>query len=127
MMNTGKAPIDIEEVVRLHKLAEPVFVTRPEMPSLAEYSQLLGQIWDRRWLTNDGAFHQELERRLADYLDAPNLNLFCNGTIALLVAFQALGIDLGEVITTPFTFPATPHVLYWNRLRPVFCDVDPQT
>jgi dTDP-4-amino-4,6-dideoxygalactose transaminase len=119
--------MDIEAIVSAHRLPEPVFVTRPELPPLAEYTKLLEQIWDRRWLTNDGAFHQEFERRLAEYLGVPHVNLFCNGSIALLVALQALRIDGGEVITTPFTFPATPHVLHWNRVRPVFCDIDPNT
>lgn len=100
---------------------------QPSMPPLEEYAKLLGKIWENRWLTNNGEFHQELERGLVDFLGVPHVNLFCNGTIALLVALQMLRIDSGEVLTTPFTFPATPHVLYWNRIHPVFCDIDPQT
>ncbi len=115
------------ELVDRHRFSEPVLVTRPTMPPLAEYQELLEQIWESRWLTNRGQFHRELERRLAEYLGVENLSLFCNGTIALLLALQNLRINSGEVITTPFTFPATPHVLYWNGIRPVFCDIDPAT
>jgi dTDP-4-amino-4,6-dideoxygalactose transaminase len=109
------------------RLDRPAHVTRPTMPNLHEYQRLLGEIWDSRWLTNQGPFHQRLEQRLAEYLGEPHVSLFCNGTIALLVALQALRINSGQVITTPFTFPATPHVLFWNRIEPVFCDVDPET
>jgi dTDP-4-amino-4,6-dideoxygalactose transaminase len=97
------------------------------MPSLDRYRDKLHEIWERRWLTNEGDLHKELERLLAKYLDLKHLSLFCNGTIALLVALQSLQITDGEVITTPFTFPATPHVLYWNRVSPVFCDIDERT
>ncbi|RJP71147.1 MAG: DegT/DnrJ/EryC1/StrS family aminotransferase [Candidatus Abyssobacteria bacterium SURF_17] len=97
------------------------------MPSFEEYCGRLKGIWERRWLTNEGELHRELERRLAEYLGVEHLSLFCNGTIALMVALQALRINGGEVITTPFTFPATPHVLYWNGIRPVFCDIDEKT
>jgi dTDP-4-amino-4,6-dideoxygalactose transaminase len=102
-------------------------VTRPTMPSLEEYSNQLRGIWERRWLTNAGVLHNELESQLCAYLGVDHLSLFCNGTIALLVALHALRINSGEVITTPFTFPATAHVLYWNGIRPVFCDIDPST
>lgn len=107
-----------------HRLAAPVYVTRPTMPTLEKYRELLETIWQTRWLTNNGQLHQEFERRLAVQLGVEHVSLFCNGTIALLVALQALRINEGEVITTPFTFPATAHVLYWNRVRPVFCDID---
>ena len=117
----------INALVRAYRFPEPVYVTRPTMPDLDEYTEYLRGIWERRWLTNDGVLHQELERRLCEYLDVEYLSLFCNGTIALLVALQALRISSGEVITTPFTFPATAHVLYWNGLRPVFCDIDEAT
>lgn len=114
------------EVLR-HRFSEPVLVTRPSMPPLAEYEELLKEIWESRWLTNRGKFHRRLEERLARYLGVEHLSLFCNGTIALLLALQNLRINGGEVITTPFTFPATPHVLYWNGIRPVFCDIDEKT
>jgi dTDP-4-amino-4,6-dideoxygalactose transaminase len=97
------------------------------MPSLEEYNHYLEQIWATHWLTNDGQFHNQFESRLREYLGVEHLTLFVNGTIALLVALQALRINSGEVITTPFTFPATPHVLYWNRIKPVFCDIDEKT
>jgi hypothetical protein len=79
-----------------------------------------------KWLTNNGGQHKLLEDRLRDFLQVPSLSLFNNGTIALLVACQSQRLS-GEVITTPFTFPATPHVLSWNNVRPVFCDIDPVT
>ncbi len=109
------------------RFPEPVYVTRPTMPELEDFQQSLRRIWASKRLTNAGDFHRELEERLAEYLGVEHLSLFCNGTIALLVALQLLRINSGEVITTPFTFPATAHVLYWNRIRPVFCDVEPGT
>jgi dTDP-4-amino-4,6-dideoxy-D-glucose transaminase len=117
----------IDRIVKEYRFSEPVYVTRPTMPPLDEYTEYLRGIWERRWLTNDGLLHQELERRLSGYLGVEHVSLFCNGTIALLVALNTLRINSGEVITTPFTFPATAHVLYWNGVRPVFCDVDEQT
>src|SRR4051812_15522920 len=110
-----------------YRLLEPVLVTRPSMPSLEDYTRSLDRIWSTRWLTNDGELHRELEAQLAAYLGVGHISVFCNGAIALLVALQALRINSGEVITTPFTFPATSHVLYWNRVRPVFCDIEERT
>ncbi|MGA2037792.1 MAG: DegT/DnrJ/EryC1/StrS family aminotransferase [Bryobacteraceae bacterium] len=118
---------DLAEIIREHKLAVPVYVTQPVMPKLEGYVEHLAGIWERKWLTNDGPLHQEFERRLSEYVDADHVSVFCNATIALMVALETLRIDSGEVITTPFTFPATSHVLYWNRVRPVFCDIDPVT
>jgi dTDP-4-amino-4,6-dideoxygalactose transaminase len=123
----GLDPEHLERLVRRHRLPELVTVTRPTMPPLAEYAKLLEGVWERRWLTNDGELHRELEAKLAAHLEVEHLSLFCNGAIALLVALQALRINGGEVITTPFTFPATAHVLHWNRVRPVFCDVEDRT
>ena len=120
-------PVRLAELVRRHRLPEPVMVTRPSLPPLGDYSSLLEGVWSRRWLTNDGELHRELEAKLAAHLGVEHLSLFCNGAIALLVALQALRIDGGEVITTPFTFPATSHVLHWNRVRPVFCDIEEET
>ncbi len=117
----------VDTLVQRLALPQPVFVTQPNMPDLGDYHRMLEKIWDRKWLTNDGQFHQEFERRLAAQLKVEHINLFCNGALALLVALQALRINSGEVITTPFTFPATPHVLWWNNIRPVFCDIDPVT
>jgi dTDP-4-amino-4,6-dideoxygalactose transaminase len=109
------------------RLAEPVAVMRPTMPPLADYTKLLAGIWERRWLTNEGELHRELEAKVAEYLGVEHLSLFNNGATALLVMLQALRINTGEVITTPFTFPATAHILYWNRVRPVFCDIEEST
>jgi dTDP-4-amino-4,6-dideoxygalactose transaminase len=106
--------------------ASPLYVTRPLLPDLREYGEKLEAVWSSGWLTNAGRMHQELERALSDYLRAPALSLFNNGTVALLTACRALEVR-GEVITTPFTFPATPHVVAWSGAEPVFCDVDPKT
>ncbi len=122
--NPEAAPVP-ENLLAEYRFAEPIYVTSPSLVPLDEYTKLLEKIWEGRRLANNGPFHRELERRLGERLDAEHLSLFCNGTIALLVALQALRIDGGEVITTPFTFPATAHVLYWNNVRPVFCDIDP--
>lgn len=115
------------ELVERHRFAEPVFITRPTLPKLEDYQRKLERIWETRWLTNDGECHGQLTQALEDYLGVEHVNLCCNGTIALLLALQAAGIDGGEVITTPFTFPATPHALHWNRVQPVFCDIDETT
>ncbi len=117
----------LASLVRARCFDAPRYVTRPVMPPLEEYTELLRGVWDRRWLTNDGELHQRLERELEAHLGVKHASLFCNGTLSLLVALQALDLRMGEVITTPFTFPATTNVLHWNRLRPVFCDVDPVT
>jgi dTDP-4-amino-4,6-dideoxygalactose transaminase len=104
--------------------AEPVHVTRPLLPPLPAVIRRLEDVWAAQWLTNGGAQHVELESALRAYLDVPELSLFNNGTIALLAALRALELT-GEVITTPFTFPATPHTLAWLGLTPVFADIDP--
>lgn len=113
-------------MARPQAFVEPVYVTRPLLPPLAEYTALLEQVWASGWLSNNGNQHAALEAALGEYLRAPHLSLFNNGTIALIVACQALRVS-GEVITTPFTFPATPHVLSWNNVTPVFADIDPVT
>lgn len=105
---------------------KPIFVTQPFLPPLEEFQPYLDQIWESKWLTNGGPFHQELEKKLADYLGVEHLALFANGTLALVTALQALRIT-GEVITTPFSFVATTHSLLWNGIKPVFVDVDPNT
>ena len=97
------------------------------MPKLEDYQRKLERIWESGWLTNDGECHRQLRDALSDYLGVEHVNLCCNGTIALLLALQAARINGGEVITTPFSFPATPHALYWNRVEPVFCDIDETT
>lgn len=103
-----------------------VTVTSPLLPPLEELIPYLHQIWNNKWLTNNGVFHQELEKRLATYLGVEYISLFSNGTLPLITALQALKIK-GEVITTPYSFVATSHSIWWNGLTPVFVDVDPET
>jgi dTDP-4-amino-4,6-dideoxygalactose transaminase len=105
---------------------KPIYITRPLLPDLDEVNKKLKDIWDSQWLTNNGPQHQIFEEKLKAVLNVPYISLFNNGTIALIVACQSLRIS-GEVITTPFTFPATPHVLTWNGIKPIFCDIDPVT
>lgn len=104
----------------------PLFVTRPDLPPLAEFMPALEAIWDSRQLTNNGIFHRQFERELADYLGVAAVSLFGNGTLALMAAIKVLGLS-GEVITTPFSFVATSHALLWNGLTPVFVDIEPET
>lgn len=99
-------------------------VTQPYLPPLEEFTPYLEQIWENKWLTNNGPFHQEFENKLCQYLGVPFISVFSNGTLALLTALQALEIK-GEVITTPYSFVATAHSLLWNNIAPVFVDVDP--
>ncbi|MGE3710108.1 MAG: DegT/DnrJ/EryC1/StrS family aminotransferase [Hyphomicrobiaceae bacterium] len=106
--------------------SKPVYVTRPMLRPLSEFIPALEEVWQSGWLTNGGPKHHEFEAALAAALRAPHLSLFNNGTIALIVACQALRLS-GEVITSPFTFPATPHVLSWNGITPVFADIHPET
>lgn len=101
-------------------------VTSPLLPDLEEFHAELRQIWQSRWLTNNGAYHQRFEQALAQFLGLPHLSLFTNGTLPLITALQALRIT-GEVITTPYSFVATTHALWWNGIRPVFADVDPHS
>lgn len=102
-------------------------VTSPLLPPLEEYIPYLQEIWERKWITNNGHFHQELEKALAEYLGVEYISLFTNGTLPLITALQALGLNEGEVITTPYSFVATTHAIWWNQLTPVFVDVDPIT
>jgi dTDP-4-amino-4,6-dideoxygalactose transaminase len=112
--------------IQIKPFDKPIYVTRPLLPNLQDVTAKLEEVWDSQWLTNTGPQHVELERKLGDLLRVPYLSLFNNGTIALITACQSLRLS-GEVITTPFTFPATPHVLSWNNISPVFCDIDPAT
>ncbi len=105
---------------------EKITVTSPLLPNLDEFNEMLKDIWSRKWLTNNGHYHQELEKALAEYLKVPYVALFTNGTLPLLCALQALRIT-GEVITTPYSFVATTHSLWWNNIKPVFVDIDPET
>lgn len=104
----------------------PITVTSPLLPDLKEFEKLLEDIWQKKWLTNNGYYHKELERALADYLGVPYLSLFTNGTLPLITALQAMRIT-GEVITTPYSFVATTHSIWWNNLKPVFVDVEEET
>jgi dTDP-4-amino-4,6-dideoxygalactose transaminase len=105
---------------------EAIRLTRPLLPRLSDFVSLLEEIWDEGWLTNRGKQHQLLERRLKRTLQSENLSLFCNGTMALMLGLKALPLA-GEVITTPFTFPATVHAINWAGLTPVFADIDAET
>lgn len=102
---------------------DKIFVTQPALPPLDEFIPYLEKIWDNKWLTNNGPFHQQFEKELADYLGVKHLSVFSNGTLALITALQALRIT-GEVITTPFSFVATTHSLWWNNIKPVFVDIE---
>lgn len=101
-------------------------VTSPLLPDLDEFHDLLKEIWSSKWITNNGRFHQQLEKELADYLKVPYISLFANGTLPLITALQALHVN-GEVITTPYSFVATTHSIWWNGIKPVFVDIDPST
>lgn len=103
-----------------------ITVTSPLLPDLDEFTKSLKQIWDSKWITNNGDFHKQLESALAEYLRVPYVSLFTNGTLPLLTALQALRIT-GEVITTPYSFVATTHSIWWNGCKPVFVDIDPST
>lgn len=103
-----------------------ITVTSPLLPNLDEFNEMLKQIWDSKWITNNGSFHKQLEKELAAYLKVPYISLFTNGTLPLLTAMQALRIT-GEVITTPYSFVATTHSIWWNGCKPVFVDIDPAT
>lgn len=103
-----------------------ITVTSPLLPNLDEFQALLKEIWDSKWITNNGSFHQQLEKALAEYLKVPYVSLFTNGTLPLITALQALRIS-GEVITPPYSFVATTHALWWNGIKPVFVDIERAT
>ena len=103
-----------------------ITVTSPLLPDLDEFHELLKQIWDSKWITNNGQFHKQLEAALKEYLGVPQVSLFTNGTLPLLTALQTLRIT-GEVITTPYSFVATTHSIWWAGCKPVFVDIDPRT
>jgi len=105
---------------------DPIYVTRPMLPDLDDVNKEIQEIWQSQWLTNEGMKHKRLEEEIRKVLKVQEVSLFNNGTIALIVAIQSLGLSC-EVMTTPFTFPATPHVLKWNNITPVFCDIDENT
>jgi dTDP-4-amino-4,6-dideoxygalactose transaminase len=108
------------------KFEKPIYVSEPFLPPLDEFQEYLKDIWKSKWLTNNGKYHKLLEQALCDYLGVKYVSLFANGTLALVTALQVLRI-MGEVITTPFSFVATTHSLWWNNVKPVFVDIEPQT
>ncbi|HEY5462832.1 MAG TPA: DegT/DnrJ/EryC1/StrS family aminotransferase [Hanamia sp.] len=110
----------------MYKLEKPIYVTEPALPPLEEFTRSLEKIWQNKILTNNGTFHQQFEKELAAYLGVKYISLFTNGTLALMTALQTLRIT-GEVITTPFSFVATTHSLWWNNIKPVFADIEPDT
>ena len=105
-------------------IKDDIKVTSPLLPDLDEFLVLLKEIWDSKWITNNGSFHKRLEDALCEYLKVPFISLFTNGTLPLLTALQALRVT-GEVITTPYSFVATTHSIWWNGCKPVFVDIDP--
>lgn len=110
----------------MEKFEKPIFVTKPFMPPYEEFCEGLKEIWENQWLTNNGPVLSRYHGELKNYFETDNICLFNNGTLALQIALQGMGIS-GEVITTPFTFVATTHALYWNKIRPIFCDIEPET
>lgn len=106
--------------------SKQITVTSPLLPSLDDFIPMLRDIWDRKWLTNNGHYHKELEKALAEYLGVKYISLFTNGTLPLITALQAMRIS-GEVITTPYSFVATTHSIWWNGLKPVFVDIEEET
>ena len=103
-----------------------ITVTSPLLPDLGEFNEMLKEIWASKWITNMGQFHKQLEQALCEYLKVPYISLFTNGTLPLLTALQALRIT-GEVITTPYSFVATTHSIWWNGCRPVFVDIEEES
>jgi dTDP-4-amino-4,6-dideoxygalactose transaminase len=107
----------------MKKNSNAIYVTQPTLPPLEEFNKSLKTIWESKILTNNGPFHQQLEKELAEFLGVPYISLFANGTLALVTALQVLRIT-GEVITTPYSFVATTHSLWWNNINPVFADIE---
>ena len=101
-------------------------VTKPFLPPIEEYQQMLVGIWSRNWLTNNGPLVNDLELKLKEYLDVKHLLFQTNGTIAIQIAIKALGLK-GEIITTPFSYVATTSSIVWEECTPVFSDIDPAT
>ena len=115
-----------DEILQKMMSKDSIKVTSPLLPDLHELTELLKDIWDRKWITSNGQYHQQLEKALAEYLKVPYISIFTNGTLPLLTALQALDIK-GEVITTPYSFVATTHAIWWNGCQPVFVDIEDET
>ncbi|MDE6006702.1 MAG: DegT/DnrJ/EryC1/StrS family aminotransferase [Muribaculaceae bacterium] len=105
---------------------QQITVTSPLLPPIEEFMESVKDIWNRKWITNNGYYHQKLEKLLCEYLGVEYISLFTNGTLPLITALQALRIT-GEVITTPYSFVATTHSLWWNGIKPVFVDIEAST
>jgi len=109
----------------IRRFDKPIYVTRPFLPPLEEFYEGIKEVWESQWLTNNGPILRRFTKELGNFFETDNLTLFNNGTLALQLALQGMGIS-GEVITTPFTFVATAHALYWNKIKPVFVDIEPK-
>ena len=122
--NLSLGSSNLADVCMIKPFEKPVYVTRPFLPPLEEFCEGLREIWANAWLTNNGPLVQRYTRQLCHYFQTENICLFNNGTLALQIGLEGMGIG-GEVITTPFSFVATTHALFWNKLRPVFVDIEP--
>ena len=107
-------------------MKKPIYVTTPSLAPLSDYLPYLEQIWETGIMTHNGPFVQKLEQKLAEYLGVKHIVCVANGTCALQLAIRSLNLS-GEIITTPFSFIATANIISWERCRPVFVDIDPDT
>ncbi len=124
-MNNAKYH-NLLQAFHLKPLDVPIYVTRPRMPSREAYNEKLDVLWESKWLTNKGTFHQELEAKLKRFVNRGEVTLVANGTLSILLALKAAGVEKGaSIVTTPFTFPATTHAVEWLGCRPIFADIDP--
>ena len=105
---------------------ETITVTKPFLPDIQEYEEMVSKIWENRWLTNNGQLLKQFQEKLENYIGNQNIVMTTNGHMALDIAIRSLGYTSGEVITTPFTFASTTHAITSNNLTPVFCDIDPK-
>lgn len=125
-MKTIHSPADLAINGAAPAFADPLHVGRPNIGDRDQFLRLAGEMFDRRWLSNNGPLVVEFEKRVADYLGVKHCIAMCNGTIALEIAIRALGMT-GEVIIPSYTFVATAHALHWQGITPVFADIDPDT
>ena len=116
--------LELRKMVNKLRENEIITVTKASLPEFREYEELISKLWENRWLTNMGMYHEELKEKLKSYLEVGGVELFVNGHMALEMLIQAFELE-GEVITTPFTFASTTHAIVRNGLKPVFCDIDP--
>lgn len=125
-MKTIHSPADLAINGAAPAFADPLHVGRPNIGDRDQFLRLAGEMFDRRWLSNNGPLVVELEKRVAGHLGVKHCIAMCNGTIALEIAIRALGMT-GEVIIPSYTFVATAHALHWQGITPVFADIDPDT